>query len=202
MVKRNFTVQIGRVCLVNRGPDSGKICTILDIVDQNRALVDGPADVTGVGRQTLPFRALAITPILVEIARNPRPKTLRAAVQKQKVVEQWETSNWAAKLKAQKLKTTLSDFDRFRNMIQHKKRSNLVSRELAKLKRAPQVKRKIKKSVLKKAEIAAKEAAAKKAELERQRMEEKKRIEKEKAEKSAEKGKKGGAPEEAPKKKK
>lgn len=35
-VKRNLSVQIGRVCLVNRGPDSGKICTILDIVDQNR----------------------------------------------------------------------------------------------------------------------------------------------------------------------
>jgi len=191
MVKRVNAVQIGRVCLINRGPDNGKICTIIDIVDQNRALVDGPADVTGIHRQTLSFRALALTPIVVEIARNPRPKTLRAAVQKQKVVEQWETSNWAAKLKAQRVKQSLSDFDRFRNMIAHKKRANVVGRELAKLKRAPQPKRKIKKSVVKKAEIARKEAEAKKKELEKARAEEKKRIEKDKADKANAKGKDG-----------
>jgi len=191
MVKRANAVQIGRVCLINRGPDSGKICTIIDIVDQNRALVDGPADVTGISRQTLSFRSLALTPIILEIARNPRPKTLRTAVQKQKVVEQWETSNWAAKLKAQRLRKTLSDFDRFRGMVEHKKRANVFRRELATLKRAPQPKRKIKKSVVKKAEIARKEAEAKKKELEKARAEEKKRIEKDKADKASAKGKDG-----------
>jgi len=205
-VKRNFTVQIGRVCLINRGPDSGKICTIIDVVDQNRALVDGPADVTGVVRQTMSFRTLALTPIVVDIARNPHPKTLRLAVAKQNVVAQWESSNWAAKLKAQRLKKTLSDFDRFRNMIAHKKRANVFNRELAKLKRQPQPKRKIKKSILKKQEIARKEAEQKKKDLEKARADEAKRIAKEKADRENTKGKDGkkgaDAAAEAPKKKK
>jgi hypothetical protein len=28
-------VQIGRVCLINYGPNEGKLCTVLDIIDQN-----------------------------------------------------------------------------------------------------------------------------------------------------------------------
>jgi len=201
-VKRNFSVEIGRVCLVNRGPDAGKICTIIDVVDQNRALVDGPADVTGVTRQTMSFRTLALTPMVVVIARNARPKTLRAAVTKQGVVAQWETSNWAQKLKAQKIKKTLSDFDRFRNMVAHKKRSSLVHRELAKLKRVPQPKRKIKKSILKKQEIARKEAEQKKKDLEKARADEARRIAKEKADRENTKGKDGKKGNDAPEVKK
>jgi large subunit ribosomal protein L14e len=203
MPKRNHLAQVGRVCLVNHGPDSGKICCILDIVDQNRALVDGPADITGISRQTLSFRNLALTPILIEISRSPRPATLRAAMTKNKVVEQWTSSNWATKLRAQRLKKTLSDFDRFKGMLAKKQRNTLVNREFAKLKRQPQPKRKIKKSVQKKADIEKKEAEDKKKALEKARADLIKRQEKEKAEKAADKGKAGkGGGDDAPKKKK
>jgi len=183
-VKRNYTVQIGRVCLINRGEDAGKICTIVDVVDQNRALIDGPTDSTGVHRQTMTFKNLALTPIVVEIARAPRPSTLAKALKDQKVVEQWESSAWAAKLKAQRLKKTLNDFDRFKTMVAHKKRTNEVNRQLAKLKRAGIPKRKIKKSVQKKADIAAKEAADRQKAAEKARADELARIAKEKAEKA------------------
>jgi len=29
-------VEIGRVALINSGPDEGKLCVIVDVVDQNR----------------------------------------------------------------------------------------------------------------------------------------------------------------------
>jgi hypothetical protein len=29
-------VEIGRVALINYGPDAGKLCTIIDIIDSNR----------------------------------------------------------------------------------------------------------------------------------------------------------------------
>ena len=29
-------VEIGRVCLINYGPDTGKLCTILDVQDKNK----------------------------------------------------------------------------------------------------------------------------------------------------------------------
>ena len=34
MYKRS--VEIGRVALINSGPDEGKLCVIVDVVDQNR----------------------------------------------------------------------------------------------------------------------------------------------------------------------
>ena len=39
MPVRRF-VQIGRVCLVHRGENEGKLVMIVDIIDQNRVLVD------------------------------------------------------------------------------------------------------------------------------------------------------------------
>lgn len=43
--RQTFTrfVSVGRVVLINYGPDAGKIATIIDVVDENKALVDGPS---------------------------------------------------------------------------------------------------------------------------------------------------------------
>ena len=46
-------VEIGRVAYVNFGPEQGKLCVVVDVVDSKRALVDGPS--TGVHRQQMPF---------------------------------------------------------------------------------------------------------------------------------------------------
>ena len=32
-------VQVGRVILINAGPDSGKLATIVDVLDQNRVFM-------------------------------------------------------------------------------------------------------------------------------------------------------------------
>ena len=61
-------VEIGRVCLINYGPDEGKLCMIIDVVDQNKALVDGP--MTGVVRQMMPFKRLSLTDIYVKVRRS------------------------------------------------------------------------------------------------------------------------------------
>jgi len=134
--RRDLTVEIGRVVLINYGPDAGKIGTIIDILDQNKALVDGPAEVTGVGRQILNFRSMALTPLVVPIPRAVRPSTLAKALAKAKTVEAWNESNWARKLAKQRIRSQLTDFDRFRSMIAHKAKSQLVGREMARLKRA------------------------------------------------------------------
>jgi len=132
---RHIFVNIGRVVLINHGDDNGKLATIIDIIDQNRALVDGPVEVTGVNRQQINFKSLALTPLQVKIGRNPRPSTLSAALQKAKVLEQWKTSTWAKRLQQQKIRANMTDLDRFRGMILHKKRQHLINREMAKLKK-------------------------------------------------------------------
>ena len=49
-------VEIGRIGLITYGPDAGKLCTIVDVIDNNRVLVDGPAPITGVHRHALNIR--------------------------------------------------------------------------------------------------------------------------------------------------
>ena len=42
-------MEIGRVAYVNAGPEAGKIVAIVNVIDQNRVLIDGPT--SGVRRQ-------------------------------------------------------------------------------------------------------------------------------------------------------
>ena len=66
-------VEIGRVCLINYGPDQGKLCTIIDVVDSNKALIDGPKDLTGVVRQMIPFKRLSLTDLIAKVRSRARP---------------------------------------------------------------------------------------------------------------------------------
>ncbi|CAI0385806.1 unnamed protein product [Linum tenue] len=71
-------VEIGRVALINYGKDYGKLVVIVDVVDQNRALVDAPDMV----RSQLNFKRLTLTDIKIDINRVPRKKTLIEAMEK------------------------------------------------------------------------------------------------------------------------
>jgi len=136
MVKRTETVSIGRVVVINYGPLSGKIATILDIVDGARALVDGPEAITGVKRQTIPLRNLSLTSIHIPIGRACRPSILTKHLKDEKVLEQWNNSNWARKAARHHKRTQLTDFERFKLMVLKKKRSRIIGKEFAKLRKA------------------------------------------------------------------
>uniref|UniRef100_A0A6G4ZZS3 Putative 60s ribosomal protein l14 n=1 Tax=Rhipicephalus microplus TaxID=6941 RepID=A0A6G4ZZS3_RHIMP len=58
MTLRTF-VEIGRVVYLTHGKYRGRLCSIVNIVDQNRAVVDGPE--TGVPRQAVPFKHMRLT---------------------------------------------------------------------------------------------------------------------------------------------
>lgn len=83
MVKRNFFVQTGRVAVVNYGEYAGKYVTILDVVDSNRVLVDGPT--SGVPRQTMPIRWLGLTNIRFRVPRTVKSSTLKKVMVKNEV---------------------------------------------------------------------------------------------------------------------
>jgi len=125
--------------MINHGPDNGKIATIIDIVDQNRALVDGPHNMTGVDRHQVNFKSLALTPLTVPIARNPRPALLAALLKKEDILNKWSTSNWARKLTMKRIRSSMTDMDRFRSMIITKKRKVLIGKEVKRLQRAKEV---------------------------------------------------------------
>ncbi|MCL7034417.1 hypothetical protein MKW94_029651, partial [Papaver nudicaule] len=69
-------VEIGRVAFVNYGENYGKLIVIVDVIDQNRALVDAPDMV----RSQMSFKRLSLTDIKIDISRIPKKKVLIKAM--------------------------------------------------------------------------------------------------------------------------
>ncbi|KAH8495601.1 hypothetical protein POPTR_010G069900v4 [Populus trichocarpa] len=124
-------VEIGRVGLVNYGKEYGRIVVIVDVIDQNRALVDAPDMV----RSQMNFKRISLTDIKIDINRVPKKKALIEAMEKADVKNKWENSSWGRRLIVQKRRAALNDFDRFKLMLAKIKRGGLIRQELAKLKK-------------------------------------------------------------------
>merc|ERR1712212_354891 len=78
------------------GPNQGKIAAIVNVIDQNRVLVDGPT--SGVLRQAYPIKQLQLTPIAVKFPFNASTKVVRAELVANKVDETWANSTWAKRM--------------------------------------------------------------------------------------------------------
>ena len=76
-------VEIGRVAVLGDGPDCGKIAAIVNVIDQNRVLLDGPT--SGVGRQAYPIKKLQLTPLKVNFAFNASTRVVRKEMEAEKV---------------------------------------------------------------------------------------------------------------------
>ena len=70
-------IEIGRVGLIEFGEGAGKLVTIVDVIDQNRALVDGTP--SGIKRQAIPFRRLRLTKFKLPVARSTASKDVKKA---------------------------------------------------------------------------------------------------------------------------
>ena len=67
-------VEIGRIGLITYGPDAGKLCTIVDVIDNNRVLVDGPEPITGVHRHALNIKRMQLTDFVIPAKLNASQK--------------------------------------------------------------------------------------------------------------------------------
>ncbi|KAI3995720.1 hypothetical protein MKX01_020793 [Papaver californicum] len=124
-------VEIGRVALVNYGEDYGRLVVIVDVIDQNRALVDAP----DMERSQVNFKRLSLTDIKIDIGRIPKKKVLIDAMDAADVKKKWESISWGRKLIVQKKRASVNDFDRFKVMLAKIKRGGAIRQELAKLKK-------------------------------------------------------------------
>merc|ERR1712232_321677 len=123
-------VEPGRLALITYGPCEGKMCTIVDIVDQSRVIVDGPEKLTGVRRHMMPVKRLSLTDFKATIPRGAREKTPKKALDKDEVMKKWGATAWAKKLESRKVRSQMSDFDRFKVYQAKKKRSQVVKKAL------------------------------------------------------------------------
>lgn len=123
-------VQIGRVALVNYGPEEGKLCVIVDVVDGRRALVCLSSQ--GVVRQQMPFNRLSLTEFLVDIKRNQCAKVVAAAFEKADILNKWgQTTDGQARARRLR-RANLTDFERFQVMINRKKKAAELKKALKK----------------------------------------------------------------------
>jgi len=122
-------VEVGRVVLINNGPSEGKIAVIAEILDHNRAIIDGP--LAGVPRQAFQYRHLTLTPLTVSaLPRGAGTGTVRKYFEKSGVQAKWEASSWAKRRAAVKARSELSDFERFGVMIAKKARRDVTRKAI------------------------------------------------------------------------
>jgi len=125
-------VEVGRVVLINYGPEQGKLATIVDIVDGKRVLIDGPQEVTGVHRQVISTKRIHLTSIVAGgLERGATQKSLKEAWKSQNILQKWNETAWAKKLEARRKRANLSDFDRFKLLVAKKQRSKLIAEKLS-----------------------------------------------------------------------
>ena len=133
MVQFKRFVEAGRLALVTYGPETGKLVTIVDILDQNRVVVDGPT--TGVKRQQIPVRWISLTDVKSKVPRGARTGIVKKLIEKSHAVQKFSKTAWAHKLAVRTARKNLNDFDRFKAMVLKKRKAHRVRTEINKLKK-------------------------------------------------------------------
>ncbi|XP_040145048.2 large ribosomal subunit protein eL14 [Ictidomys tridecemlineatus] len=157
MVFRHF-VEVGQVAYTSFGPHAGKLVAIVDVIDQNRALVDGPC--TEVRRQAMPFKCMQLIDFILKFPDSACQKYVRQAWQKADINTKWEATRWVKKIEAREKKAKMTDFDRYEVIKAKKMRNKIIKNEIKKLQRAAILKASPQKASVAKAAVAAAVAAA------------------------------------------
>uniref|UniRef100_A0A8C6EGH3 Large ribosomal subunit protein eL14 n=1 Tax=Moschus moschiferus TaxID=68415 RepID=A0A8C6EGH3_MOSMO len=121
MVFRRF-VEVGRVAYISCGPHAGKLVVIVDVIDQNRALVDGPC--TQVRRQAIPFKCMQFTDFILKFPHSAGQKYVWKAWEKADINAKWAATRWAKKIEAREKKAKMTDFDCYKVMKERKRQEN------------------------------------------------------------------------------
>lgn len=94
-------------------------------------MIDGPK--SGVPRQSFPYRHLSLTSFKVgKLPRGAGSGAVAKRFEEEKIAEKWEASPWAKKSQRIAVRSGLSDFDRFKVMVESKRRRAAVNLKLAK----------------------------------------------------------------------
>ncbi|GBF94679.1 60S ribosomal protein L14 [Raphidocelis subcapitata] len=125
-------VEIGRVAMVNYGPECGTLVVISDVVDQNRALVDAP----GFTRRVETFKRLTLTDFKLEIPRLASKKVLNEAWSAADISAKFASTAWGKKLASRAAKAAMTDFDRYKAAVVKSKKGRLIRQAVNKLKKS------------------------------------------------------------------
>lgn len=112
----------------------GKAAVIVDIVDANRVIVDGP--VHGIKRQVLNLKRATLTDFVIPVQRGARTGAVEKASKEFDLATKVAGTASAKALAARAARANMNDFDRFKALVARKKRGLLIRQEVNKLQRA------------------------------------------------------------------
>merc|ERR1712215_197883 len=119
-------VEIGRIAVLQDGPKTGEIAAVVDVIDQNRVLLDGPC--SGVKRQAYRIKNLHMTPLVTKFPFSARSKVVRTAWEKDGITKKWDESAWAKRMEMKAKRKGLNDFDRFKLMKAKSARNKILAK--------------------------------------------------------------------------
>ncbi|MBD3350651.1 MAG: 50S ribosomal protein L14e [Candidatus Lokiarchaeota archaeon] len=77
---------IGNVCVKTMGREAGQRCVIVEVIDNNYALIDGP----NVRRRRCNFNHLVPTKDKIDIKKGDSLKSIESAIKKAKLTDEFE----------------------------------------------------------------------------------------------------------------
>lgn len=128
----NNHVEIGRIAYICIGPFKHRLVTIVDVINQTRALVDGP----GVPRKAMMFKHLRLLSYKIKIAHGARTGTVNKAWTAAKIEDLWKENPLYKSVQARRTRATLNDFERFKLTKAKKARNHEINKAYCALKKA------------------------------------------------------------------
>ncbi|KAL9645013.1 hypothetical protein ABK040_004506 [Willaertia magna] len=122
----DLLVEIGRAATYTVGPNKGKLVVIVDILDANRVLIEGPT--AGIARQIAGMGNLKLLKGVAKVTKDSTSEQVKSAIAEAGLEEVAKSSPVVAKIVKEQKRKSLTDFDRFK--VQHlKKQKNQILRE-------------------------------------------------------------------------
>merc|ERR1711974_429260 len=103
-------VEVGRVAVIADGANKGKLAAIVDVIDQNRALIEGP----GIARGAARLSTLHLTKLKVKFNHPAKSSILKKAWEDGEVDKKFEASGWGQRIKKATVRAKLADFEKFK----------------------------------------------------------------------------------------
>jgi len=130
-------VEIGRICFIRFGNNTGRLCTIIGIVNPFRVLIDGPRRLTHVPRIPMALKRLELLKWKIDVRPNAGEKELMEAWEKNSILDKWFASKMYYDRVYERKRAKFGDFDRYKLFIAKHGRRVLFEHAMLRLKRLP-----------------------------------------------------------------
>jgi len=80
-------IEIGRICVKISGREAGRKCVIVDIIDENFALITGPKQLTGVKRRRVNIKHIEPTDKIIKIPRGASDEEVLKSLEENGLIE-------------------------------------------------------------------------------------------------------------------